>query len=572
MFLAQAALSSNIRVEIIPQFNAQTLVLNQLMLTNAFGQKLSVTRLDFLLSDIALHRKGGDWFQHTNWQAFVSVGENRMAFEVNSLPDGEYDRVRFSVGLSPDINHARTTQYPPQHPLNPNLNGLHWSWAGGYVFFAIEGHWMDRDDRSGYSFHLGNDWMLASVDLPVSFSSRHTTLLPIALNVDKLFDFEVGAHTSSTHSRTNDSLALRLRKNLQLSFAAALHDSIRAEFVKKTSGLPINLPSGAHPYRFTMSSQFPLPELPRDNPLTEEGVELGHRLFGEKLLSVNNQQSCASCHREENAFSDTNKQFSHGAAGELGKRNSMPIFNLAWKKSFFWDGRAKSVREQVLEPIQNPIEMHETLERVIEKLSKTEFYPGEFQKAFGSPEITTERVAKALEQFVLSRVSYNSKFDRAFDGKEELSEQEKRGFELFMTEYDPRRGQYGADCFHCHGGPLFQSQTFANNGLDAVFKDLGRYEATRVEGDNGKFAVPSLRNVEITAPYMHDGRFDTLEAVIEHYATGVKRSTTLDPNIAKHPDGGVPLSEADKKALVAFLKTLTDETYFARAASARQIP
>ena len=132
---------------------------------------------------------------------------------------------------------------------------------------------------------------------------------------------------------------------------------------------------------------------------------------------------------------------------------------------------------------------------------------------------------------------------------------------MFHTEYDPYHQQFGADCFHCHGGPLFQSQSFANNGLDTKFTDLGRYLVTGRKGDEGKFAVPSLRNVELTAPYMHDGRFKTLEAAVAHYCTGMKRSTTLDPNLAKHPDGGVPLSEADQKALVAFLKTLTDERF-----------
>ena len=144
-------------------------------------------------------------------------------------------------------------------------------------------------------------------------------------------------------------------------------------------------------------------------------------------------------------------------------------------------------------------------------------------------------------------------------GEVELSAEEKRGFELFHTEYDPRREQFGADCFHCHGGPLFQSQGFANNGLDASFSDLGRFLVTKKDGDKGRFSVPSLRNVARTAPYMHDGRFSTLEEVIGHYSTGVKRSATLDPNLAKHPDGGVPLTAEDQAALIAFLKTLSEE-------------
>jgi cytochrome c peroxidase len=146
-------------------------------------------------------------------------------------------------------------------------------------------------------------------------------------------------------------------------------------------------------------------------------------------------------------------------------------------------------------------------------------------------------------------------------GEGKLTATEQRGFELFHTEYDPRRGQFGADCFHCHGGALFQSQNFANNGLDEVAADSGRFQATARDGDNGKFSVPSLRNVAVTAPYMHDGRFKALEDVVEHYRSGVKHSATLDPNIAKHPAGGVPFSDDDKAALVAFLKTLTDQRF-----------
>jgi len=188
-------------------------------------------------------------------------------------------------------------------------------------------------------------------------------------------------------------------------------------------------------------------------------------------------------------------------------------------------------------------------------------YPALFTDAFGSPEITPEKIGLALEAFLLTLTSFDSKFDRALAGKEQLTAVEQRGLELFMTEYDPRRGQLGADCFHCHGGPLFQSQTFANNGLDAEFDDLGRAKVTGRDSDQGKFATPSLRNIALTAPYMHDGRFKTLEEVVEHYSTGQKRSATLDPNLAKHMDGGVLLNGSDKSALVAFLKALTEEKF-----------
>ncbi|MDB6124048.1 MAG: hypothetical protein JWQ71_3041 [Pedosphaera sp.] len=551
-------------VQIVPQFNSKSLVFDNVSFTNAMGQSVSVTRADFLVSDFALHRKDGGWIEQTNCQAYISLHEKRSSFNAENLAAGNYDRIRFHVGLKPELNHSNPAKYAPEHPLNPNLNGMHWGWTGGYVFFAIEGRWRTEEGKlSGYSFHLGNDAMLMTVEVPVVLDLNKDQSLALALNLDQLFAARLTGASSSTHSRAGDDLAASLRKGVEHAFSVVNTKGGAGETIASVasthSPAPMLVAPKATPYRFAISAQFPIPELPRDNPLTEEGVELGHRLFGEKLLSINGQQSCATCHRAEAAFADPGKRVNLGAEGQVGTRNAMPIYNLAWKKSFFWDGRAPSLREQVLMPIQNPIEMHETLDRVVAKLAKTKFYPSAFEKAFGSREINSDRIARALEQFVLSQVSFDSKFDRALDGKETLTDEEKRGFELFMTEYDPRHGQYGADCFHCHGGPFFTTHGFANNGLDSKFKDLGRSVVTKAEADQGKFAVPSLRNVELTGPYMHDGRFKTLEEVVDHYCTGMKRTTTLDPNLAKHPDGGVPLSVEDRKALVAFLKTLTEE-------------
>ena len=169
----------------------------------------------------------------------------------------------------------------------------------------------------------------------------------------------------------------------------------------------------------------------------------------------------------------------------------------------------------------------------------------------------------ALESFLLSLTSYDSKFDQAMQGKAELSEAEQRGFELFMTEFEPRSGQFGADCFHCHGGALFTDNRFHDNGLESRNNDLGLAEVTQLRSDEHKFSTPSLRNVALTAPYMHDGRFESLEEVIDHYSSGIHPRETLDPNLAKHPSGGIPLNDGDKAALVAFLKTLTDPQYLA---------
>jgi cytochrome c peroxidase len=209
-------------------------------------------------------------------------------------------------------------------------------------------------------------------------------------------------------------------------------------------------------------------------------------------------------------------------------------------------------------PIQDHTEMDETLTNVCAKLSATSNYPAMFAGAFAPPEITPEKTGLAIEAFVLTLIAGDSKFDRAMRGEAQLNDDEKRGAELFMTEYDPRTRQYGADCFHCHGGALFTDNQFHNNGLDAGPADFGREKVTGNAADHGKFSTPSLRNVALTAPYMHDGRFATLEDVVNHYRRGMKRSATLDPNLAKHPDGGVPLSDEDVRALVAFLKTLSD--------------
>jgi cytochrome c peroxidase len=212
-----------------------------------------------------------------------------------------------------------------------------------------------------------------------------------------------------------------------------------------------------------------------------------------------------------------------------------------------------------LVPIQDHAEMDETLDRVTAKLAAKEGYPSLFTAAFGAPEITAEKIGLALENFLLTLTSYDAKFDRAMRGQAVLNDDERRGFELFMTEYDPRTRQFGADCFHCHGGPLFSDHQFHNNGLASDGSDPGRFRVTGLEEDRDKFATPSLRNVALTGPYMHDGRFATLQEVVEHYSTGVQRSATLDPNLAKHPDGGLHLSAEDRRALVAFLKTLTEE-------------
>jgi cytochrome c peroxidase len=317
------------------------------------------------------------------------------------------------------------------------------------------------------------------------------------------------------------------------------------------------------PYAFNPQG-LPPPALPADNTLTIEGVNLGKMLFFEPMLSKNGVQTCGSCHNQNNGFSDT-ARFSIGVEGLPGKRQAMPVFNMAWHSNeFFWDGRANLLRDQALMPIEDPLEMNETLENVIAKLSGSGVYPNQFIRAFGNSDITSEKMGLAMEQFMLSIVSGDSKYDRYEAGLAELSESELRGLELFETEYNPFFPEFsGADCAHCHGGSNFENDLYMNNGLDsdAEIIDFGREEATDDPADRGKFKVSSLRNIALTPPYMHDGRFSTLEEVVDHYNEGIITSSTVDPALLATQSTGLMLTDQDKVDLVNFLHTLTDEAF-----------
>jgi len=309
---------------------------------------------------------------------------------------------------------------------------------------------------------------------------------------------------------------------------------------------------------------LPEPDLPTDNALTEQGVQLGRMLFYEKMLSLDESQSCASCHNQVDGFSDT-LQFSVGVEMMEGKRQAMSVFNMAWHSNeFFWDGRAHLLRDQSLKPIEDPLEMNETLDNVVAKLNGSQLYRDQFTRAFGSEEVTSEKMSLAMEQFMLSIVSYESKYDKYLNGDEALTESEERGRLLFETEYNPFfPDQSGADCAHCHGGANFENDQYMNNGLDtdAEFTDIGREEVTMDAADRAKFKVPTLRNIAVTPPYMHDGRFQTLEEVINHYNEGIQESSTADQTVLNTKDTGLFLTEQDKQDLVNFLHTLTDETF-----------
>ena len=302
---------------------------------------------------------------------------------------------------------------------------------------------------------------------------------------------------------------------------------------------------------------------PVNNPVTNAGATLGRALFYDKRLSLNQTISCSSCHRAANGFSDPRK-FSVGFEGGLTGRNSMGLSNARWylRRSFFWDERAATLEDQVLQPIQNSVEMGMTLPALVNRLSVEPYYATLFTNAFGDATVTSNRIALALAQFVRSIISTQSKFDAGRApgvNFTNLTPQENEGRNIFNA------GNLG-NCAACHGTDNFvPGPAINNNGLENPYIDKGRGEITGIPQDEGLFKVPSLRNIELTAPYMHDGRFATLEEVVEFYNSGVVNHPNLSPplrNPPGSPNQGQPrrlnLTAAQKAALVAFLKTLTD--------------
>lgn len=311
-----------------------------------------------------------------------------------------------------------------------------------------------------------------------------------------------------------------------------------------------------------------------DNPLTQEGVLLGRMLFYEKELSSDGTISCSTCHQQQFAFSD-GKQFSQGVNGTQGDMNAMSLSNLHWQTRFFWNGRAASLEDQAIQPIEDPKEMNLPISEAIQRLQADEDYPGLFENAFGTSVISEELIGKALSQFQRTLISSNSKFDAWIRGEVEMTPEENLGMELFFTHPDPNLQIRGGNCGDCHVGFLTAGDPsvfsgFHNNGLDSQENlSSGLFSVTQNSLDIGKFKAPGLRNIALTAPYMHDGRFQSLEEVLDHYNEHVQNSPTLDILILEAsnelPDGGdavkLYLGEEEKKAIIAFLHTLTDEDF-----------
>ncbi|MBK7856087.1 MAG: cytochrome-c peroxidase [Bacteroidetes bacterium] len=283
-----------------------------------------------------------------------------------------------------------------------------------------------------------------------------------------------------------------------------------------------------------------------NNNITKDGFELGRKLFYDPILSRDNTIACGNCHQQFAGFAHLDHAVSHGINDLNGKRNAPSLSNLIWMPDLMWDGGVHHIELQPVAAITNPVEMDETVANVVSKLQAHSSYPSMFNKAFGADAIDSQLMLRAITQFTGMLVSYQSKYDDYIAGNATYSQQELNGLNLFRQ-----------NCASCHTEPLFTNFNFINNGLDQTFADSGRAVITNDVNDLGKFKVPSLRNVEKSYPYMHDGRFKNLTEVLNHYATGIKQSPTLHTSL----QNGITLSTTQQQEIISFLQTLTDNKF-----------
>jgi cytochrome c peroxidase len=332
---------------------------------------------------------------------------------------------------------------------------------------------------------------------------------------------------------------------LAILVAAALIVGMLIQTCRKDAEVKEDVPAtwtyDPTPFELEIPSSFPVMEFEEDNPLTVEGVALGRMLYYDPLLDPYQSRSCSSCHVQSESFS---------SYAEV-----LPHLNLGWNKAFLWNGKVRGSLEDAMR-----FEVEEFFQTDLTRLNEHPAYPRRFYEAFGAREITSDLVARALAQFGRTLVSSNARYDQVLRNEEGVffTEEELRGLEIFNTE----RG----DCFHCHGGILFTDNMFHNTGLDAEPGDKGLSAVTGDPLDRGRFKTPTLRNIEVTAPYMHDGRFRTLEEVVDFYSEGVQNSPTIDPLMKFAHQGGVRLTAQERSDLIAFLKTLTDTTFLTNPA------
>jgi cytochrome c peroxidase len=345
--------------------------------------------------------------------------------------------------------------------------------------------------------------------------------------------------------------ALYLKNNRTILAAFVISSLVWITVACQKTGIQEEVPiETATPVTFSIPQGWPAPVYNfTNNPLTVQGIELGRKLFYDGRLSKDGSIPCASCHQQVAAFATFDHDLSHGFNNQFTTRNAPALQNLAWQSTFHHDGGINHLDVQPIAPITAPNEMAETLPGVVAKLNQEAAYRKMFLEAFGSEQINTETIMKAMSQFMLMMVSSNSKYDEVKRGKATFNLPENLGYEIFKEK----------KCNSCHAEPFFTDQSFRNTGLALlpILTDIGRMRITGNAVDSLKFKVPSLRNVMVSYPYMHDGRVRDIFAVLEHYNSGVIKGPTTDPLVKN----GIPLSNFEKGQLVAFLNTLTDQAF-----------
>ncbi len=449
----------------------------------------------------------------------------------------------------------------PTNNLLPGLAALAAGWA--VALFSASGQLLPAASLgiAPGSFAPGGGMVTASVK--VTDAGNHVWLLQSSTNLTTWS--EVAALKLHNGSFARGIAPVAAPGLLFRAVYDATRQTIRSDVTNALllPASPFNYAAPVLPAKFLQPPILGQDNLPATNLTTDIGATLGRVLFYDKRLSTNQTVACASCHQREHGFSDP-RPFSVGFNGGLTGRNSMGLSNARWyqRKKFFWDERAATLEDQTLMPIQNSVEMGMTLQALTNRLAAEPFYTNLFTQTFGTPEVTSERISKALAQFVRSIVSTQSKYDMGVTNNfANFTTEENLGRQIFF-------GQVGsATCSTCHGSDNFvPGANINNNGLENPYVDKGVGALTGLASDEGLFKVPSLRNIELTAPYMHDGRFATLEEVVEFYDSGVVAHPNLSPPLRVPPGNGAAsgtplrlnLTPTQKAALVAFMKTLTD--------------
>lgn len=308
------------------------------------------------------------------------------------------------------------------------------------------------------------------------------------------------------------------------------------------------------PFEMSYPEYFPEPHYTfTQNKLSKEGFELGRALFFDPVLSIDSSISCASCHAQVHAFADHNTALSTGVFGRKGLRNSPAIINVAWQTSFMWDGGINHIEVMPFGPIDNVNEMNETLPNILKKLRQHPTYPDRIQRVFGETPVQSQQIFYALAQYMGMLISSDAKYDQVRRGENSFTASEEKGYLLFREH-----------CATCHSEPLFTDHSFRNTGLPNKNGDTGRYHITSDSGDLYKFKVPTLRNVELTYPYMHDGSLGTLKSVLDHYSEGMIFYSNLDTVFLNEEPHGLRLTEREKEDIISFLHTLTDKHFISR--------